>query len=368
MSAPSTDSVDTEPPAPETAFPFDLATMRRWLAEHETCSVGEHLTAQQIAGGRSNPTYSLTDGQHSWILRRPPMGHVLPTAHDMGREYRAMTALRNSAVPVPRTVGLCEDSALLGAPFYVMEKLDGTTLRTAQDTGRLTPEQRASIADSMVDILVALHEIDPAEVGLADWGRPQGYLERQLRRWKQQWEHSATVPRSEVDELCTRLAASLPGSNHPGIVHGDFKIDNLMVDHQDPTRILGLLDWEMSTLGDTLADVGILCSFWDQEGEFHNPITAGATALAGFPRREEIVQRYGEARGIDVADLDWYLVFADFKIAVILEGIHARYLQGHTDGEDVSDVGSMVGPLLDRALHRASHSSAPGLSGLRTNR
>lgn len=348
------------------ATTLDTTVVRRWLAEHETSPVGAELSATQIAGGRSNPTYSLTDGQRSWILRRPPVGHVLPTAHDMGREYRAMTALRDSAVPVPRTVGLCEDTSVIGAQFYVMEKLDGITLRTAQDTGRLTPAQRKSISGSMVEILVALHEIDPAEVGLADWGRPQGYLERQLKRWKQQWDRSETAPRPEVDELCTRLAASLPASNHPGIVHGDFKIDNLMVDRNDPTKILGLLDWEMSTLGDTLADVGILCSFWDHDGEFHNPITAGATALEGFPRREEMVQRYGSARGIDVADLDWYLVFADFKIAVILEGIHARHLQGHTDGEDFAGTGDMVGPLLERALHRASNSPVPGLSGLRT--
>ena len=342
--------------------PLDTTALRRWLVRHESSPVGEHLTAEQIAGGRSNPTYSVSDGRRSWILRRPPAGHVLPTAHDMGREYRAMTALWGTAVPVPRTVGLCRDDSVIGAEFYVMDKLDGLTLRSAQDTGRLTPEQRASIADSMIDILVALHEIDPADVGLADWGRPDGYLERQLRRWKQQWEKSETTPRPEVDELLTRLSRSLPTSGLPGIVHGDFKIDNLMVDREDPTKILGLLDWEMSTLGNTLTDVGILCSFWDHEGEFHNPITAGATALAGFPSREEMVRRYSAARGIDVADLDWYLVFADFKIAVILEGIHARHLQGHTAGEDFADVGDMVAPLLGRALQRASASSVPGLS------
>lgn len=344
------------------AYTLDTAAVRRWLVEHVDSPVGEELTAELIAGGRSNPTYSITDGQRSWILRRPPIGHVLPTAHDMGREYRVMTALRDTAVPVPRTVGLCEDPSVIGANFYVMDKLDGITLRTAEDTGRLTPAQRASISESMADILVALHQIDPADVGLADWGRPTGYLERQLRRWMQQWEKSETAPRPEVHEVHARLAASLPESNYPGIVHGDFKIDNLMVDREDPTRILGLLDWEMSTLGDTLADVGILCSFWDHEGEFHNPITAGATALEGFPLREDMVRLYGAARGIDVDALDWYIVFADFKIAVILEGIHARYLQGHTEGEDVANIGPMVGPLLERALQRADASADPRLS------
>ncbi len=155
----------------------------------------------------------------------------------------------------------------------------------------------------------------------------------------------------------------MPKSRYPGIVHGDFKIDNLMVDTADPTHIVGVLDWEMSTLGDTLTDLGILCSFWDQEGEFHNPITAGATALPGFPTRDELVYAYAQARGIDVSDIDWYLVFADFKIAIILEGIHARHLQGHTEGDGFDDVGEMVGPLLERALERASRSSVPGLSG-----
>ncbi|MGU3498401.1 phosphotransferase family protein [Mycobacterium sp. C31M] len=345
----------------------DLATerVRRWLVDTDTHSVGRRLTSRLIAGGRSNPTYELTDGDRYWILRRPPVGHVLPTAHDMGREYRALSALYGTAVPVPRTIGLCEDTAVLGASFYVMDKIDGITLRTPEDTARLTPAQRKTLAGSAVHTLVALHEVDPAEVGLADWGRPDGYLERQLKRWQRQWEASATSPRPEVDELLARLGASMPDTRFPGIVHGDFKIDNLMVDRDDPTRILGLLDWEMSTLGDTLTDLGILCSFWDHEGEFFNPITAGATALPGFPTRDEIVDAYATARGVDVSDLDWYLVFADFKIAVILEGIHARHLQGHTAGADFEGVGDMVGPLLSRALERATSAPSVTLRGIR---
>jgi aminoglycoside phosphotransferase (APT) family kinase protein len=237
------------------------------------------------------------------------------------------------------------------------------SLRTQEDTARLSEHDRERLAESMVHTLVALHEIDPAEVGLANWGRPEGYLQRQLNRWHRQWEASATTPRDEVAELLRRLSAALPTAPQPGIVHGDFKVDNIMVDRFEPATIVGVLDWEMSTLGDTLTDLGILCSFWDHQGEFHNPITAGATALPGFPTRDEVVARYAALRGIDVADLDWYLVFADFKIAVILEGIHARYLQGHTAGEDFEGVGDMVGPLLGRALQIASASSVPGLRG-----
>jgi aminoglycoside phosphotransferase (APT) family kinase protein len=252
---------------------------------------------------------------------------------------------------------------LIGAPFYVMDKLDGVTLRTAQDTGSLTPAQRAALSRSAVKTLAELHKIDAGEVGLSDWGRPNGYLERQLLRWNRQWESSATKPRDEVNELSRRLSAALPVSRYTGIVHGDFKIDNLMVSRDDPTVILGVLDWEMSTLGDTLADLGILCSFWDHQGEFHNPITAGATALPGFPTRDEVVDIYLAARGIAVADIEWYLVFADFKIAVILEGIHARHLQGHTEGQDFAGVGDMVDPLLKRALERASGSAVAALAG-----
>lgn len=336
---------------------IDTARVRAWLAAAETGPVGPDLEARLIAGGRSNPTYELTDGARSWILRRPPLGHVLPTAHDMGREYRALTALAGSGVPVPRTVGLCTDPAVLGASFYVMDKLDGVTLRTAADTGGLTPEQRTTLSENLIEVLVALHEVDPAAIGLGDWGRPDGYLERQLRRWLAQWESSQTAPRPEVGELHARLRAAVPPNRFPGIVHGDYKIDNLMVDAADPTRIIGVLDWEMATLGDTLTDLGILCSFWDHDGEFHNPITAGATALPGFPARDELVAAYAAARGIDDAEMDWYLVFADFKIAVILEGIHARHTQGLTEGADFDTVGAMVGPLLNRALERAARSS-----------
>ncbi|MBY6414210.1 phosphotransferase family protein [Rhodococcus sp. BP-252] len=347
--------------AATTTDDLDVAGVRQWLVDNETGPIGD-LTTRLIAGGRSNPTYEIGDGTRQWILRRPPQGHVLPTAHDMGREYRAMSSLRDSTVPVPRTVGLCEDSSVIGASFYVMDKLDGITLRTQSDTEELTEQQRTGITDSMIDTLVALHSLDPADVGLSDWGNPDGFLERQLRRWMRQWDASATSERPEVAEIHRRLTAALPQKSFPGIVHGDFKIDNMMVDRSDPTKILGVLDWEMSTLGDTLTDLGILCSFWDQEGEFLNPITAGATALPGFPTRDEVVRRYIAARGIDVPDIDWYLVFADFKVAVILEGIHARHQQGHTEGEDFSTVGEMVGPLLGRALERASASSVPELN------
>ncbi|MFE4778385.1 phosphotransferase family protein [Streptomyces sp. NPDC056716] len=339
---------------------FRLGALRRWLDANVDGGAGE-LSVTPIAGGRSNPTYEVTDGRSFWVLRRPPFGHVLPSAHDMGREFRVQAALRDSGVPVPRLVGLCLDESIVGAPFYVMDRLDGITLRGRDDAARLTPVQRARLADRMVDTLVRLHEVDPGAIGLAGWGRPDGYLERQLRRWSDQWTASRTRPRPQVDTLLRRLTQTLPRDRHPGIVHGDFKLDNMLLDRADPARVLGVLDWEMSTLGDTLSDLGILCSFWDEAGELPNPISAGATALDGFPGRWYVVERYGAARGIDITDLDWYLVFADFKIAVILEGIHARHLQGHTSGARFEGLDAVVDALLDRALARAADSSVAGL-------
>jgi aminoglycoside phosphotransferase (APT) family kinase protein len=216
----------------------------------------------------------------------------------------------------------------------------------------------------MVRCLVDLHAVDPDAVGLGDFGRAAGYLERQLTRWHKQWDSSRTRDLPAVAELIDRLGRSLPGHQGTGIVHGDFKIDNVMVRPEEPHRIVALLDWEMSTLGDPLADLGILVSFWDRDGELWNPISAGATAHPGFLTADEVVHRYATLRGdARVDDLDWYVVFADLKIAVILEGIHARHRQGQTVGDGFDDVGAMVEPLLERALDRASRSAVPELRG-----
>ena len=339
---------------PRSAAPVDAGSLRAYLDGVVPGGLDGDLDIELLSGGRSNPTFRVADARRRWILRRPPYGHILPTAHDMSREYRVQTALADTAVPVARTVVLCEDASVIGAPFYVMELIDGVTLRSADQTRQLSVEQRRRLSEAMVDTLVALHEVDPDAVGLSDWGRPDGYLHRQLRRWGQQWEASATAPRPGVYEVLDRLGRTCPTSGNPGIVHGDFKLDNVMVDGRDATSIRGLLDWEMSTLGDTLTDVGILLSFWDEPGEQPNPISQGTTALDGFLRREQMARRYADARGIDLGELGWYLVFADLKIGIILEGIHARHRQGQTVGEGFDDVGEMASVLLERAQQRAS--------------
>lgn len=329
----------------------DLSRLRTWL-DGRVGGLDGALTVQRVAGGRSNPTYLLADGTRSWILRRPPHGLVLPTAHDMAREHRVLRALRDTAVPVPEVLGLCEDVDVLGAPFFVMERLDGLTLRTRADTEVLSVGQRAALADAVVDTLADLHHVDPESVGLGDLGRPDGYLERQLRRWEKQWDASSTRPRPEVRTVLDRLGRSVPGPGPARIIHGDYKLDNLMVDRHAPERIIGVLDWEMSTLGDPVTDLAWLCAFWDRKGEPANPLSAGATAPEGFPAREALVERYVARRDVDPPAIDWYVGLADLKLAVILEGIHARHREGHTSGEDFDGVGDMVAPLLQRALER----------------
>jgi aminoglycoside phosphotransferase (APT) family kinase protein len=264
-------------------------------------------------------------------------------------------------VPVPTPLAFCEDPSVLGAPFYVMEKLRGRTLTDRAATCELTPSQRAGLAGSMVSLLADLHEIDPAEVGLEDWGRPEGFLSRQLVRWRKQWDAAHIHDRVEIDALFTRLERALPTGRHDGIVHGDFKVDNMMVDLEDPTKIVGVLDWEMSTLGDTLTDLGLLVTFWDEPGAVFNPLTNGVTALEGFPSRREVIESYVDRRGIDATDIDWYVTFADVKIAIILEQIHVRHLSGHTVGTGFDDIGDMVQPLLDRAIATTQTSSIAAL-------
>lgn len=343
------DAADVLPPPTDTPA-LDISRLAAFLDSRVPGGLQGPLQARMIAGGRSNPTFDISDGVGSWVLRRPPFGLILPTAHDMRREYRVLSALAGQGYPVPRPLAYCDDLSVAGCAFYVMEKIPGKTLRSPQDSAELSLAQRAALADELAGNLARLHQIDVHAAGLADFGRPQGYLERQLQRWKQQWEASRTRPRSSVDQVLSLLAADIPPLRYPGIVHGDYKLDNLMLGPD--AHILAVLDWEMSTYGDTLADVGILLSFWDEAGQPCNPISAGTSALPGFPSGEALLQRYAAHRGIATPLIDWYVAFADVKIAVILEGIHARHLQGHTTGADFDNVGSMVDPLLQRALRR----------------
>lgn len=347
----------------ETPDGVDLARLQRFFAEHVDDATDRPLTAEIIAGGRSNLTYGITDGERRWVLRRPPLGHVLPTAHDMGREYRVLTALADTDVPVPRTHAFCDDNDVNGAPFYVMERVEGQILRTAEDVAKLTPEQAADCSRELIDVLARIHTVDYEAVGLGDFGHPEGFLERQVRRWGEQWERSKAAELPALDELGRRLRNALPESGSPSIVHGDYRLDNTMLAPDDPTTIVAVLDWEMATLGDPLADVGLLLLYWSQNDAQVIATGDGISTDAGFLSHDEVVARYAERSGRQVDALDWYVVFAGYKLAIIVEGIAARYRMGKTVGEGFEAMGDMVARLVDGALDQASRSSIPALRG-----
>jgi aminoglycoside phosphotransferase (APT) family kinase protein len=305
------------------------------------------LRGELVAGGRSNLTYRVHAGEQDWIVRRPPLGHVLATAHDMSREFRVMAALAPTAVPVPAMVTLCQSPEVVGAPFYVMEFVPGNVYRTAVSAAALGHDRLLRVAGSLTSVLAALHAVDPAEVGLADFGRPDGYLERQLVRWHKQLTASRSREIPGIDELQELLADRLPKNPKSGIVHGDYRLDNTILDDGD--RVAAVLDWEMATLGDPLTDLGAMLMYWEMmtsgQGLF-GPVPDGAR----FPSADTLVEGYARATGEDVADLSWYRAFADYKLAVISEGIHFRFLAGQTVGEGFSTIGEAVPVLVDRGL------------------
>ncbi len=331
-----------------TAVPgVDLARLTPWFAEHVPGAGRGPLQVRRIPGGRSNLTYEVSDGTRTWVLRRPPLGHVLATAHDMAREYRVISALAGTSVPVPRPLALCADESVLGAPFYVMEKVDGIVYRSPDLLDRLDAASAHQVGYALADVLAELHTVDPATVGLADFGRPEGFLQRQLRRWGQQLAASRTRDIPGIDDLARRLAETLPASPRAALVHGDYRLDNVIVHAADPARITAVLDWEMSTLGDPLADLGLFCMYWDGFAGLGGTVTSPG-ARPGFPSRADLVERYAARSGVAVDHLDWYVAFAFYKIAVILEGIHCRYVQGLTVGDGFDRIGAVVPPLVER--------------------
>jgi aminoglycoside phosphotransferase (APT) family kinase protein len=327
----------------------------------------DDLTPEVIGQGRSNITYRVQAEGQQWVLRRPPLSHVQPTAHDMKREFRVISALADSQVPVPRTFALCEDTSVNGAPFYIMEYVQGMVPFDAAEFARRFDEaQRRRMAHELVDVLVHLHAVAPADVGLADFGKPDGYLERQVRRFTEQLARAKTRELPGLDELARRLAAALPTESDATIVHGDYKADNAIVDERG--HIAAILDWEMATLGDPLADVGLLMMYWadpDEASRLTAPRLASTavTALPGFPTRAEAAARYAERSGRNLSNLDFYTVLAHFKMAVILENMHARFLGGGTVGEGFEAIGEQVGLLMNRGLEIANNSSMAALRG-----
>jgi aminoglycoside phosphotransferase (APT) family kinase protein len=345
---------------------LDLTALRAFLTSRGVASEGP-LRATVIAGGRSNLTYTVSDNLHHWVVRRPPLAHVLPTAHDMAREWRVISALQGTSIPVPGTVLLCEDPGIIGAPFYVMDFVDGHVVRDRlPEAWPATVATREAMSTALVDTLLELHAVSPDAVGLGDFGRPQGFLERQVRRWWQQWEASKTREIPAIEDLHQRLLDGVPAQSQPGIVHGDYRFDNVIYTPDDPHRIAAVVDWEMSTVGDPLCDLGLLVVYWvtDASDPAASALPGGRVSLGeGFPAREQMIASYAARSGRDLSNLEWYVALGHYKLAIIAEGINARFLLGMTVGDGFETMGPAVPLIVERALERASASGLAGLSG-----
>jgi aminoglycoside phosphotransferase (APT) family kinase protein len=317
---------------------IDVGRVSAWLAANVD-GLAPPFTVAQIAGGRSNLTYRVEDaGGRAIVLRRPPLGHVLATAHDVAREHRIISALAPTPVPVPATYGLCSDESVNGAPFYVMEHIDGVVLDSPESVTGIDPSRRRALSLDLIDVLAALHDVDVDAVGLGDLAKRDGYIERQLRRWSRQWADSKTRELPVIDEVERRLRDAIPAQQGTCIAHGDYRFGNCLVDVEGG-RVAAVLDWELCTLGDPLADLGYLGVYWS-DGPGPAARANDPTPAGGFPRYAELVERYADRTGRDVSGVDYYRAFAAWRVAVIGEGVYARYLNG-VMGDDPVDLAAM---------------------------
>jgi aminoglycoside phosphotransferase (APT) family kinase protein len=340
----------------------------RFFAEHVPGG-DTALEFRLIGDGRSNLTYHVAGGGQEWVMRRPPLGHVLPTAHDMAREFKVLSGMHRAGFPAPTPIALCEDTSVNDYPFYVMDYREGVIIIDSLPEGYAdTPAKRRRMTQALIETLVQLHSIDYNAVGLGDFAhKPEAYLERQVRRWSEQWERSKTRELPAIDELIRRLRAAMPESPAPTVVHGDYRFGNMILAPDDPGEVVAVLDWEMSTLGDPLSDVGYVLVNWgnrDDPPEMlkTRPMSA-ITAQEGFLSREELVAEYGRRSGRNVEHVDFYEIFARYKLAVITEGIYARHLKGQTVGEGFTGFVSSAPALVDAALALADASANPKLRG-----
>lgn len=332
---------------------LDLDRLRAYLDTNAPHLSGE-LTATLVPGGRSNLTYFVHTPTMQYVLRRPPLGHVLTTAHDMAREHRVITALVNAEVRVPKSLLLCEDESVIGAPFYLMSKVEGTVFRTKQETALLSEAGAKRVSVDLIETLARLHQVDPAAVGLEQFGKVEGFLERQLARWQKQLTSSNSREIKGASELATRLATSMPKTKSSGVLHGDFRLDNCIINSE--LQVAAVVDWEMSTLGDCLSDVGLLAVYWDGiPGLPNSPVSGGISAGRGFPSAAELLHHYAISTGVDLDRIKWYTAFGFFKLSVILEGIHFRYSKGQTVGSGFEEIGNWVEPLVGAGVDALSN-------------
>ena len=323
--------------AEEDVAGIDAGNVTAWLVEHVAGAVAP-FRFEIIAGGHSNLTYLVlaADGRRL-VLRRPPLGHVLASAHDMGREHRIIAALQDSGVPVPPALGFCDDVEVNGAPFYVMGYVDGIVVRDrAIAEHALTPAGRERASRSLVDTMAAIHAVDLDASGLADLAKHEDYIARQLRRWYGQWNLQKTRELSLVDEVHDALAGMIPPQGPATIVHGDYRLDNTIV--SEAGDVQAVLDWEICTLGDPLADVGLLEVYWTGPDDDQSAWAGRSTTAPGFWNRDRIAARYAEVSGRDVSGLDFYVAFGFWKLACVLEGVYARYVGGALGVRDPAEL------------------------------
>ena len=331
---------------------INVEPVTAWLEANVTGARGP-FAFDVIAGGHSNLTYRVAGSDGSaYVLRRPPLGHRLASAHDMGREHRIIAGLRGSNVPVAEALGFCADEAVNDAPFYVMDFVEGHVVRDlAGAESALTPVARRQASESLVDTMAAIHAVDLDDCGLADLGKHDGYISRQLKRWYGQWNDQKTREVPAVDHAHDALSQRIPDQGPATLVHGDYRLDNCIVG--DDGRIRAVLDWEICTLGDPLADLGLLQVYWTGPGDDPSAWGGSATTAAGFLDRAELVERYAKISGRDITQLSFYVSFAYWKLACILQGVYYRYLGGALGSRDPAELEPFIAQI-DSAAARSA--------------
>jgi aminoglycoside phosphotransferase (APT) family kinase protein len=330
---------------------LDLPALARHLEEVGIPRRGE-LRAELISGGRSNLTFLVADDESKWVLRRPPLHGLTPSAHDMAREYRVVAALHDTPVPVARAITMRNDDSVGGAPFQMVEYVPGRVIRHADELEALGDKQTISdCVDALITVLADLHAVDPAAVGLDDFGKPAGYLQRQVRRWGSQWElvkRDGDPFDADVRRLHSALAESIPAQSRSSIVHGDYRIDNTMLDNEDSNKVLAVLDWEMSTLGDPISDAALMCVYRHPLFNVIHASSAWASPL--MPEADELAHRYSLAAEQSLDNWDFYMALGYFKVAIIAAGIAFRARMGGGVAADTDEVDQAVGPLMAEGL------------------
>jgi aminoglycoside phosphotransferase (APT) family kinase protein len=338
---------------------LNLSALEPYLLSRLPSATGP-LAVEQFPSGHSNLTYLVRLGDREMVLRRPPFGSKVKSAHDMGREYRVLAKLHATYPPAPEVLLYCDDLSVLGAPFYVMQPIRGVILRKSLPTGlEFTAETARRLSESFVENLARLHSLDYSAIGLADLGKPQGYLERQVHGWIDRYHGSRTHDVPEVERISCWLTAHMPSSSEASLIHNDYKYDNVVLDPGDITKIIGVLDWEMSTIGDPLSDLGTALAYWvdPSDPEELQKIRWSPTNVRGSLTRAQFVGRYARATGHDVSHMPFYLAFARFKVAVIVQQIYYRYHQGLTKDARFASLGEVAKILLRASLSSAESGS-----------